>query len=144
MDCTYLRTPAELDYVQALWAYTAQNPAIGEEAVGREYLIARKPFLPLQWTVSRRKTNHPEGEFSQQGQLLVPPERHPPDTGYALYLASLMAGQGDPGNFIEEYRKEQKNRRQGVLLSWAQIEYYQVSQGIKRALFPHTPEDWAK
>jgi hypothetical protein len=63
---------------------------------------------------------------------------------YALYLSILMAGHGDPGRFIEEYRKEHKNRRQGVLLSWAQFEYYQVQQGIKRALFPLTLEDWAK
>ena len=144
MDCIYLRTPAESDYVQALWAYTAQNPAVGEVAVGREYLMQSKPFLPLQWPPSGRKTNNPEGEFSQKGQLLIPPERHPRDSGYALYLASLMAGHGDPGRFIEEYRKEHKNRRQGVLLSWAQVEYYQVPSGMKKVLYPPTPEGWSE
>jgi hypothetical protein len=84
MDCIYLRTPAESDYVQALWAYTAQNPAMGEEAVGRDYLMVRRPFLPLQWPLSGRKTNNPDGEFSQKGQLVAPPERHPRDSGYAL------------------------------------------------------------
>jgi hypothetical protein len=79
-----------------------------------------------------------------EGAVGRPPERHPRDSGYALYLASLMAGHGNPGRFIEEYRKEHKNRRQGVLLSWAQVEYYQVPQGIKRALYPLNPEDWAE
>jgi hypothetical protein len=106
--------------------------------------MVRRPFLPMQWSPSGRKTNKPDGEFSQKGQLVVPPERHPRDSGYALYLSSLMSGHGDPGRFIEEYRKEHKNRPQGVLLSWAQVDYYQVPQGIKRALYPLTPEDWAK
>jgi hypothetical protein len=107
------------------------EPIHWEEAVGREYLMERKPFLPLQRPPSGRKTNNPDGESSQKGQLLVPPEQHLRDSGYALCLASLMAGHGDPGRFIEEYRKERKNRRQGVLLSWAQVEYYQVPQGIR-------------
>jgi hypothetical protein len=84
MDCIYLRTPAESDYVQALWAYTAQNPAIGEEAVGSEYLMARKPFLTLQWPSSGRKTNNTDGKFFQKWQMLVPTERHPRDNGYML------------------------------------------------------------
>jgi hypothetical protein len=143
MDCIFLRTPSEADYVKALWAYTAQNPAVGEVIVCREYLMESKPFLPLPWPPSGRKSSNPEAEFSQKGQLLVPPERYPRDSSYALYLGSLMAGHGDPGRFVEEYRKEHKNRRRGVLLSWAQVEYYQVPQGMKRVLYPPTPEGWA-
>jgi hypothetical protein len=85
------------------------NPAIGEEAVEREYLMLRKHFLSLKWPPSGRKTNGPDGEFSQKGQLLASPERHPRNSGYALYLASLMAGHGKPGCFIEECRKKNKN-----------------------------------
>jgi hypothetical protein len=43
-----------------------------------------------------------------------------------------MAGHGEPGRFVEEYRKKHKNRRRGLLLSWAQVKYYQVPQGMKR------------
>jgi hypothetical protein len=142
MDCIFLRTPSEADYVKALWAYTAQNPAVGEVTVCREYLMESKPFLPVPWLPSGRKSSNPEAEFSQKGQLLVPPERYPRDSSYALYLGSLMAGYGDPGRLFEEYRKEHKNRRRGVLLSWAQVEYYQVPQGMKRILHPLTPEGW--
>ena len=142
MDCIFLRTPREAEYVKSLWAYTAQNPAVGEVTLCREYLLESKPFFPLPWPPSGRKSSNPEAEFSQKGQLLVPPERHPRDSSYALYLASLMAGHGDPGRFVEEYRKEHKNRRRGVLLSWAQVEYYQVPQGMKRVLYPPTPEGW--
>jgi hypothetical protein len=51
-----------------------------------------------------------------------------------MYSASLMAGHGEPGRFVYEYLKEHKNRRRGVLLSWAQVEYYQIPQGMKRVL----------
>jgi hypothetical protein len=67
MDCIFLRTPAESDYVQELWAYTAQNPAMGEEAVGIEYLILRWPFLLLQWPQSGQKTSNPDREFPRRG-----------------------------------------------------------------------------
>jgi hypothetical protein len=143
MDCIFLRTPSEADYVKALWAYKEQNLAVGEVIVSREYLMERKPFLPLPWPLSRRKSSNPEAEISQKGQLLVPPERHPRDSSYALYLGSLMTGHGDPGRFVEEYCKEHKNRRRGVLLSWAQVEYYQVPQSMKRVLYPPTTEGWA-
>jgi hypothetical protein len=52
-----------------------------------------------------------------------------------------MAGEGDPGRFIEELRKEHKNRRAGILLSWAQVEYYHLPAGLRKTLFPHPPED---
>jgi hypothetical protein len=54
-----------------------------------------------------------------------------------------MVGHGDPGRFVEEYRKGHKNRRRGVLLSWAQVEYCQVPQGMKRVLYPPIPDVWA-
>jgi hypothetical protein len=69
---------------------------MGEEKVGREFLMVRRPFLPLQWHPSGRNTNNPDGEFSQKGQLVVPPEWHPRDSSYAISLASLMAGHVDP------------------------------------------------
>jgi hypothetical protein len=84
MDCVFLHTPSEADYVKALWAYTANNPAVGEVIVCREYLMENKPFLPLPWPPSGRKSSNPEAEFSQKGHLLVPPKRHPRDSSYAI------------------------------------------------------------
>jgi hypothetical protein len=83
MDCIFLRTPSEADYVKALWEYTAQNTTVGELTVCREYLMESKPFLLLPWPPSGRKYSNPEAEFSQKGQFLVPPERHPRDSRYA-------------------------------------------------------------
>jgi hypothetical protein len=110
MDCIFLRTPSEADYVKALWAYTAQNPAVGELTVCREYLMESKPFLPLPWPPSGRKSSNPEAEFSQKGQLLVPPERHPRDSSYALYLGSLMAGHGCNAIFPSRVVNFSRNR----------------------------------
>jgi hypothetical protein len=66
------------------------------------------------------------------------------DSGYAFYISSLMAGEGDPGRFTEELRKKYKNRRAGVLLSWAQVEYYHLPPGLRKTLYPQTPEDWVE
>jgi hypothetical protein len=66
------------------------------------------------------------------------------DSGYAFYISSLMAGEGDPGPFIEELRKEHKNRRAGILLSWAQVEYYHLPAGLRKTLYRHPPEDWTE
>jgi hypothetical protein len=132
MDRIFLRTTSEAEYVKALWAYTVQNTTVGEMTVRQKYLMDSKPFLPLPWRPSGRQSSNPEAEFSEKGQLLVLPERHPCDSSYALYLESLMAGHGEPGRFVEEYRKEHKNRRRGLLLSWAQVKYYQVPQVMKR------------
>jgi hypothetical protein len=54
----------------------------------------------------------------------------------------LIAGEGDPGRFNEELRKEPKNRRTGVLLSWTQVEYYYLPPGLRKTLYSHIPEDW--
>jgi hypothetical protein len=55
-----------------------------------------------------------------------------------------MAGEGDPGRFTEELRKEHKNHRASVLLSWSQVEYYHLPPGLRKTLYPQTPEEWAE
>jgi hypothetical protein len=142
MDCVYLRIPREADYVEALHRRTEHNPAMGETGMGRDFLLTSKPLLPYYWTPSGRKTSNPELDFPSKGLLQVPSERYPRDSAYALYLSSLMAGHGDPGRFIEEHRKEYKNRRGGVLLSWSQVEYYLVPPGMRRTLYPVVPAGW--
>jgi hypothetical protein len=142
MDCVYLRVPREATYVEALHLRTVQNPAMGEVGMGRDYLVMSKPLLPYHWTPSGRKTSNPELDFPLKGLLQVPSERYPRDSAYSLYLSSLMAGHGDPGRFIEEHRKEYKNRRGGVLLSWSQVEYYLVPPGMRRTLYPVVPAGW--
>jgi hypothetical protein len=72
-----------------------------------------KPFLPLPWPPSGRKSSNPAAEFYQKVQLLLPPESHPLNSSYALYLGSLMADHGDNGRLFEEHRKEHKIRRRG-------------------------------
>jgi hypothetical protein len=82
--------------------------------------------LPLRWPPSGRKTENPAREFSQRGCYQLPGEQHARDSKYALYLSSLLAGQGDPGRFFEEIRKQQANRLHGILVSWLHVEYYRV------------------
>jgi hypothetical protein len=98
-----------------------------------DYLLQSRHFLPRSWLTSGRKTIDPEiREFSLRGQVQMPLEAFARDSGYAFYISSLMAGEGDPGRFTEVLRKEHKKRRTGVLLIWAQVEYYHPPPGLRK------------
>jgi hypothetical protein len=130
--------------VKALAEFTANAPPSIDADLHPEYLLLSRPFLPRPWLTSGRKTLDPEREFPRQGQVHLPQEAFARDSGYEFYLSSLMAGEGDPARFTEELRKEQKNRRAGVLLSWAQVEYYHLPPGLRKSLYPQTPDDWVE
>ena len=121
MDCRYVRIEGEEQYVKRLWELTAANPRATSGDVSAAVICQDRPLLPLRWPPSGRKTENPEREFSQRGCYLLPGEQYARDSKYALYLSSLLAGQGDPGRFFEEIRKEQANRRHGLLVSWLHV-----------------------
>jgi hypothetical protein len=143
MDNLYLRGVEEERYVKALAEFTANTPTRVDVKLHPDYVLHPRPFLPRPWLTSGRKTLDPEREFPRRGQVHLHHETYARDSGYALYISSLMAGEGDPGRFVEELRKEHKNRRAGILLSWAQVEYYHLPPGLRKTLYPHPPEDWA-
>ena len=134
MDCRYVRIEGEEQYVKRLWELTAANPRATSGDVSAAVICQDRPLLPLRWPPSGRKTENPEREFSQRGCYLLPGEQYARDSKYALYLSSLLAGQGDPGRFFEEIRKEQANRRHGLLVSWLHVEYYRVPPGMRSSL----------
>jgi hypothetical protein len=144
MDNLYLRGVEEAAYVQALFEFTAAVPTRVVVDMHSDYILHPRPLLPRPWLTSGRKTIDPEREFPRRGHINIPDEAFARDSGYALYLSSLMAGEGDPGRFVEELRKEHKNRRAGVLLSWAQVEYYHLPPGLRKTLYPHPPRDWTE
>jgi hypothetical protein len=51
--------------------------------MGRNFLVASPPFLPIHWTPSGWKTSNPELDFPSKGVLLMPGERYPRDSAYA-------------------------------------------------------------
>jgi hypothetical protein len=144
MDCLYVRVLGEETYVRGLWKLTSPSPRDPEEEVSKTVICGERPLLPLRWAVSRRITSKPEVQHSQRGSLNIPGEKYARDSQYALYVSSLMADHGDPGRFIEEHRKEYKNRRNGVLLSWSQVEYYQIPPRFREALYPKVPRWWGE
>ena len=142
MDCHYMRVDSEKDYVRRLWELTAPNPRSPAALVHPSVICQDRPLLPLRWPPSGRKTENPEREFSPKGSYNLPGEAYARDSKYALYLSSLLAGHGDPGRFFEEIRKEQANRRHGLLVSWLHVEYYRVPSGMRSSLYPRVPQDW--
>jgi hypothetical protein len=144
MDNLYLRGVEEEPYVKALSEFTANaSPSIDAD-LHPEYLLQSRPFLPHPWLTSGSKTIDLERKFPRRGQVQLPHEAFARDSGYAFYISSLMAGEGNPGRFSDEIRKEHKNRRAGVLLSWAQVEYCRIPPGLRKTLYPQIPDDWAK
>jgi hypothetical protein len=119
--------------VKVLAEFTSHAPPSIDADLHPEYLLLSRPFLPRPWLISGRKTRDPEREFPRRGQVHLPHEAFARDSGYAFYISSLMAGEGDPGRFTEELRKEHKNRRAGVLLSLAQVEYYHLPPGLRKS-----------
>jgi hypothetical protein len=144
MDTLYLRGVEEERYVKALAEFTANAPPSIDADLHPEYLLHSRPFLPRPWHTSGRNTIDPEREFPPRGKVQLPHEAFARDSGYSFYISSLMAGEGDPGRFTEELRKEHKNCRAGVLLSWAHVEYYHLPPGLRKTLYTQTPEDWAE
>jgi hypothetical protein len=142
MDCRYVRIEEEEAYVRRLWELTAPNPPAPRMEVSAAVICQDRPLLPLRWPPSGRKTENPEREFSPKGSFNLPGENYARDSKYALYLSSLLAGHGDPGRFFEEIRKEQANRRNGLLVSWLHVEYYRVPAGMRSSLYPRVPQDW--
>jgi hypothetical protein len=144
MDIPFLRGVEEERYVKSLSEFTANAPPSIDADMHPDYLLHSRPFLPRPWLTSGRKTIDPEREFARRGQVQLPHEAFTRDSGYEFYIWSLLAGEGDPGRFTEEIRKEHKSRRAGVLLSLAQVEYYHLPPGLRKKVFPQTPEDWVE
>jgi hypothetical protein len=102
MDTLYLRGVKEERYVKALAEFTANAPPSIDADLYPEYLLHPRPFLPRPWLTSGRKTIDPEREFPRRGQVQLPHEAFARDSGYAFYISSLMAGEGDPGRLTED------------------------------------------
>jgi hypothetical protein len=142
MNCRYVRIESEEEYVRRLWELTTSNQRAPLGDVSATVVCQDRPLLPLRWPQSGRKTENPKLEFSQRGCYNLPGERYARESKYALYMSSLLAGQGDPGRFFEEIRKEQANRRHGLLISWLHVEYYRVPPGMRSSLYPRVPQNW--
>jgi hypothetical protein len=91
-----------------------------------------------------RPTWDPIREFPTTGNLCKPVDDVARDSAYALYRASGVAGLGDPGRFIREYRREKRDRRGDVLVYGSQVEFFELSAAARGSLYPALPESWAE
>jgi hypothetical protein len=66
------------------------------------------------------------------------------DSAYALLRGSGVAGLGDRGRFIREYRRKKRDRRRNVLVSWSQVEFFELSAAACGSLYPALPDWWAE
>jgi hypothetical protein len=105
MDSLYLRGFEEEPYVKALMAFTTAVPTRIIADMHPDYVLHSRPLLPRPWLISGRKTIDPEREFTRRGHIQIPHETFARDRGYALHISRLIAGEGDPGGFVEELRK---------------------------------------
>jgi hypothetical protein len=142
LDCIYLRSPEEEGYTQRLGELLRNAPDGPTDGVSLAFVCLDRPLIPLRWPVLSRPTWDPVREFPVTGQLCVPGDDVPRDSAYALFRASGLAELGDPGRFIREYRREKRDRRRKVLVSWSQVEFFEIPTSARAALYPGLPEWW--
>jgi hypothetical protein len=100
-----------------------------------------RPLVPLRWPVFLRSTWDPVREFPVTGQLRVPGDEFPLDSAYA-FRTSGLAELCDPGRFIREQRRERRDRRRNLQVSWSQVELSEIPTSTRMALYPLLPECW--
>jgi hypothetical protein len=103
-----------------------------------------RPLLPPGWPQLSRPTWDPIREFPTTGHLSTPDDDFARDSAYALFRASGVAGIGDPGRSIREFRREKRDRRRNVLVSWSQMEFLELSAAARWYLYPALPDWWVE
>ena len=143
LDCIYLRLPEEESYARRLSALLRQPTTGPSGDVALNLVSFARPFLPPRWPLLSRPTWDPIREFPTTGHLRAPGDDVARDSAYALFRASGVAGLGDPGRFIREYRREKRDRRRKVLVSWSQVEFFELAAATRGSLYPALPDWWA-
>ena len=143
LDCIYLRLPEEESYARRLSALLRQPTTGPSGDVALNLVSFARPFLPPRWPLLARPTWDPIREFPTTGHLRAPGDDVSRDSAYALFRASGVAGLGDPGRFIREYRQEKRDRRRKVLVSWSQVEFFELAAATRGSLYPALPDWWA-
>jgi hypothetical protein len=105
MDTLYLRGVEKERYVKELSEFTANAPPSIGANLYQEYPLQSRPFLPRPWLNSGRNTVDPEREFPRRGHVQLPQDAFSRDSGYAFYISSLIAGEGDPGGSMRNYAR---------------------------------------
>jgi hypothetical protein len=144
LDCIYLRLPEEEIYAPRLSALLRQATLGPTGDVALNLVCFDRPLLPPRWPQLSRPTWDPIREFPTTGHLSASGDDVARDSTYALFRASGVAGLGDHGRFIREYRREKRDRRRNVLVSWSQVEFFELSAAARGSLYPALPDWWAE
>jgi hypothetical protein len=97
----------------------------------------------MHWSpVPQRYHGDPISEYPRGGDVFLPRDSVP-SSGYAVYAAGVAGDLGVPGRLLKEYRREWRHRRSGLLKSWSQTEYYDLTQHARGALYPKAPQGWS-
>jgi hypothetical protein len=144
LDCIYLRLPEEENYARRLSALLRQATLGPTGDVALSLICFDWPLLPPRWPQLSRSTWDPIREFPTTGHLSASGDDVARDSAYALFCASGVAGLGDPGRLICEYRREKRDRRRNVLVSWSQVEFFELSAAARGSLYPVLPDWWAE
>jgi hypothetical protein len=143
LDCIYLREDHEHDYVQSLVSGTSNAKVSDNTEVDGSLLFLKKPRVPMQWSPAPQRCHgDPISEYPRGGDVFLPRDSVPRDSGYAVYAAGVAGHLGVPGRLLKEYRREWRHRRNGLLKSWSQTEYYDLAQHSRDTLYPKTPQGW--
>jgi hypothetical protein len=65
-------------------------------------------------------------ECPRGGDVFLPRDSFPRDSGYAVCAAGVAENLGELGSILKQYRREFRHRRNGLLKYWSQTEYYDL------------------
>jgi hypothetical protein len=103
LDCIFIREDHEHDYVQSLVSGTSNAKISDNTEVDGSLLFLEKPRVPKKWSPApQRFHGYPISEYPR-GDVFLPRDSIPRDSGYAVYAASVSGNLRVPGRLLKEY-----------------------------------------
>lgn len=141
LDALYFRQAGEEEYGRQL-RELVENPE--NNLMGNHLICFPNPWVPYCWPAPQTACSVTYSNFPPNGDLPDPAGSGVAlDSAWRLREVSVCNGTGDPGRMIGEGKKEARDlRREGFLVPFQQVEFYQQSPEARASLYVKCPEWW--
>jgi hypothetical protein len=143
LDSLYFRHTCEEEYGRQL-SELRENPE--NNLMGNHLVCFPNPWVPYCWPAPQTTCLVTYSNFPPNGDLPDPSGSGVAlDSAWRLRDVSVRDGTGDPGRMIGEGKKEARDlRREGFLVPFQQVEFYQQSPETRASLYVKCPTWWGE